>query len=164
MSSSQDLDFDFDFDNQQPQSKDFTFMAKKYRLSEASASAGKELKSNALRNSELTFNDDDTRTLRRMDHGASLEILLVSNCIKAEDSKNPGVYNQAVSKETIGTWPNKVVKTCYDWIREVSSLEEKEDATTVQAAIDKLQKKLERYKRKESASKNSLDSGETASV
>jgi hypothetical protein len=139
-----------DADSLAPQVYKFTHKGERYIAREATAGAALQYRSASLSGTEMTFNgEDDARTIKNMAGMASVENLLISLCTVRVGKRDGADVEVPLSKQDVDRWQLRVQRKVYDWIKDTSGLDEKDDVEALQKQIDKLQKKLVKAQAKE---------------
>ncbi len=149
------IDFDFDANNPEPQKKLTKINKKVYLVTEADTAAVTAYRNACMRATKLS--DGKVSGMEGM---ANADPLLVSLCTFETDSKgNPSI--DAIGRPlrvplmVVDTWPGRVTKTLYNWIKEVSEIEDLDDEEALDKEIERLnKKKTELKERKKSKAKN----------
>lgn len=130
---------EFNFDDLTPQSVPVRYQGSKYILHEADADAAAKFRNLALRNIKLTKDGSIDSDLGGM---ADLEPYLVSLClyeiVEGKQAAHP------VPLAVIRSWPSRIIKPLFMWVKENSGLDEKDTRDALlkkRAEIDKLLEK-----------------------
>lgn len=108
-----------------------TIDGKSYILREASEEEARKFRSAAAKTARL--NDGE---LVGVEGVGDMQSYLVSLCLFSEDKVTP------VPIAVIRQWPTRIVRPMFDWIKEVSQLEEKPSREKMQKDLQRLQKEL----------------------
>lgn len=127
---------EFDFNDLTPVLKVVRYMGKKYFAQEASEGAAVAYRNASLKAAKMA----DGKVIG-MEGAADVEPLLVHLCLfKTNDAGEKTIEN--VSLAEVRTWPSRIIRPIFDWIKEVSQLNEAETADGIKKQIAKLQQQL----------------------
>ena len=126
---------------------------KTYIIVEADGPAGDDFRAASLRGVEMVFDDDaGTRTVRKLEGISSVEALLISKCLYFADDTgrlrldaegNPD-KQFLVPAKIVQAWPNRLRKSLFEKIKEVSDLGERDDLDSLIKQRNRLNAKIER--------------------
>jgi hypothetical protein len=103
-----------DFGDLKPMERGITnLFGKNYILREASEDAARKYRNSAVRAAKMS----DGKIVG-MDGVGDVQSVLVAACLFEEGS------NRCVTEAVVRTWPSRVVKPMFDWVKEVSKLDE----------------------------------------
>lgn len=123
-----------------------------YVLMEASGLAVKEWRNAMSSGLEMVMDDDaDSRKVSGIKPGDE-ETLLLSMCLYRRDEKGA---MEGVSKVKIESWPERVIKPLYEKLKDISDLDEDNTIEGLEKQRDKLNKTIDKLKKKEETRKNS---------
>lgn len=103
-----------------------------------------------LRTASLTFNEDDTKTMRGLEGLAKSESVLIrANVYEVEgkdgklrmDGDDPD-KKHLVDDATYKRWPTRLRRWLFDTIKEISDLDENDTEESLERQIARLQKRL----------------------
>lgn len=143
----------FDFDSLVEYSKEFSKDGILYAIREASGDAAYKYRNRVSKCFKLGA---DGKPLA-MEELADTEPFLVSLCLFTK------LDNKPVPATVIRSWPNKICKTLFAKIREVSELDDDQDLDTLEEQLTELQEKITKAKSKELRLKNDRSSTEIGS-
>lgn len=155
----------FDFPDIAPVEKPVKIGSKDYTLREASTEAARRYRNQLFRSTK--FADGQVASVEGM---GDIEPLLVSLCLYEQYTDAKGATKErTVPLPTVLSWPSRVTKKYFDWIKLVSDLDEKETVETLEKRLADTEKRLEKLRKEgkdkeEDSSKNSQSSTEAISV
>lgn len=157
-----------DFTDLEPVSRSVKYKEKQYVLREASADAAAKYRNQGLRGARFSEGK-----MVGMGDVADLQPYLVSLCLwelvgaAKEDSaetvsaarEKNGTVEKPVDLKVIRTWPERMVKEMFNWVKDVSMLDEEETEEVLNKRLQDTQKKLDeiKAKKREGVLKNSHD-------
>ena len=137
-----DEQFSFDL---APVEVKYTIGGSEYTLREASGGAAKRYREASIAGARMTVNEDDnTRTVERMEGIGGLESLLVSLCLF--DAKGA-----PVPRATVEGWPARIQRALFDKAKEISDLDEKVDLGSLRKQRERLDRQIAKIENKDAA-------------
>lgn len=123
---------------------------------EADPDTADKYRAAGLRGVEMAVNDnDDTRTLKKLEHIHKVEPILNTNCtfevegetgkLRLDSDGNPD-KKYLVPADVYKRWPSRVRRWLYDTIKDISDLDEKDTVENLEKQIARLQRRLEKVR------------------
>ncbi len=129
---------EFDFSDLKTAEKVLKYKGETYVVTEASTAAAVAYRNASLKCAKLS----DGKVIG-MDGAADLEPLLVNLCtFKTNPAGERTMENVPIT--TIRSWPARIIKPVFEWIKEVSELSDNETPDDLRKQIAKLQEKLDK--------------------
>lgn len=133
------------FDSLELKEKGFTIGDKRYVVVEADANAARE-----FRNTTMIGTQMKGRKVTKLGTIADAPIKLVSCCLFEDD----GSGRKRVPTSKLGTWPERIVKPIFEWIKEISDLEEDDDLVSLKEQREEINERIIELQAGENPAKN----------
>lgn len=133
----------FEFDDGQKRREDFTFEGYPYQAREALEDAAIEYRAASMSGLNMEVGDDgEARFKHDITKVSDTEPVLVGGCVFRRDPAKDEKEWEKVGAEVVKSWPSRVVKPLFNWIKEVSDLHETDDLDALKKQRDKLDRRI----------------------